>query len=98
FSTAQESDSRSNVSLATQFFQQPAKGKNASGHQALPPFPHFCFAQEPFGEFSRLGSIVNLKRVAYHIGVVSDDCVRLRKRISDNQKRDKIGIVILEFD
>jgi hypothetical protein len=26
FSTAQESDSRSNVSLATQFFQQPAKG------------------------------------------------------------------------
>src|SRR5215471_17594751 len=27
FSTAQESDSRSNVSLATQFFQQPARTK-----------------------------------------------------------------------
>ena len=44
-----------------------------------------------------LDSGVNLKRVAYHIGVVSDDGVRLRKRISDSQKRDKIGIVIREF-
>jgi hypothetical protein len=34
FSTAQESDSRSNVSLATQFFQQPARGYHVVRDQA----------------------------------------------------------------
>src|SRR5215467_5544790 len=41
FSTAQESDSRSNVSLATQFFQQPARPRMPAA-RAIPK-ANFCF-------------------------------------------------------
>src|SRR5262249_49769731 len=55
FSTAQESDSRSNVSLATQFFQQPARGEPCPHCGFLPKRP----PRDVFVADGELGLVTN---------------------------------------
>src|SRR5215471_6413557 len=91
FSTAQESDSRSNVSLATQFFQQPASGVKVQANGTALPTRNVSAA--PAGAHNAAVASITRQIENARTYARMASCLRpLQRGLSENHYRNRVPV------